>query len=342
MPHRTILAHEQLVMHTQPSVPMKIVATGFGEPDHVLQAVPVEDRPLGKGEVAIQVRAAGVNHADYKRYASPEYTQNAGQKSPEFPLPLGVEAAGVVTAVGEGATGPAGPILPGDEVIAYRILGGYADTIVVPAACVVPKPTRLSWEQAATLMLAGTTAAHTLAAVCARPGQTVLVHGAAGGVGVAVVQLAALEGVRIIGTAGEKGFETLRSYGVESVKYGDGLKERVAALATEGVDAAIDLVGTDEAIDTSLALVVNRARIATVVAFRRAKETGVQALGGSPGQDARGVAIRDAARLRLTALAQAGAFDLKVSRCFPLAKAAEAHRLLAKGDGGGGHMVLIP
>ncbi len=321
---------------------MKIVATGFGEPDDVLQAMPTENRPPGKGEVAIEVRAAGVNHADYKRYSSPEYTRNAGQKPPDFPLPLGVETAGVVTAVGEEANGPAGPILPGDEVIAYRILGGYADRIMVPAACVLPKPTRLSWEQAAALMLAGTTAAHTLAAVCARPGQTVLVHGAAGRVGLAVLQLAAVDGVRVIGTAGEKDFEALRPYGAEPVKYGDGLKERVAALAPEGVDAAIDLVGTDEAIDTSLALVADRSRIATIVAFRLARETGILALGGSPGQDAAGVAIRDAARLRLTALAQAGAFDLKVSRCFPLAQAAEAHRLLAKGGGSGGHMVLIP
>lgn len=321
---------------------MRIVATGFGEPDDVLQAVPTAACPPGKGEVAIQVRAAGVNHADYKRYSSPEYTQNAGQKPPDFPLSLGVEAAGVVTAVGEEATGPAGSILVGDEVIAYRIIGGYADTVVAPATCVVPKPTRLSWEQAATLMLAGTTAAHTLAAVCARPGQTVLVHGAAGGVGLAVVQLAAIDGVRVIGTAGEKDFEALRGYGAEPVKYGDGLRERVAALASKGVDAAIDLVGTGEAIDTSLALVANRSRIATIVAFRRAKETGTQALGGSPGQDATGVAIREAARLRLTALAQAGAFEVKVSRRFPLAQAAEAHRLLAKGGSGGGHLVLIP
>ena len=114
-------------------------------------------------------------------------------------------------------------------------------------------------------------------------------------------------------------------------------------LAPGGVDAAIDLVGTDEAIDTSLALVADRSRIATVVAFRRAKETGIQVLGGSPGQDVTGVAIRDAARLRLTALAQAGAFKVKVFRRLPLAQAAEAHRLLTKGGSdGGGRLVLIP
>ena len=333
-------ACQRTIVNT-PFFTVRIIATGFGEPN-VLRAVPTENGPPAKGEVTIQVRAAGVNHADYKRYSSPEYTQSAGQRPPDFPLLLGVEAAGVVTAVGEEATGPAGPILPGDEVIAYRITGGYADTLVVPAACVVPKPTRLSWEQAAAMMLAGTTAAHTLAAVRARPGQTVLVHGAAGGVGLAAVQLAVLDGVRVIGTAGEKDFETLRGYGAQPVRYGVGLGERVAELAPEGVDAAIDLVGTDEVIDISLAFVADRSRIATIVAFRRAGETCIQALGGSPGQDAAGVAIRDAARLRLTALAQAGVFDLKVSRRFPLAQAAEAHQLLAKGGGGGGHVVLIP
>ncbi len=302
--------------------------------------MPSEPRPPGKGEVTIQIRAAGVNHADYKVYHNPSYRTSHGQKPPTFPLDLGVEAAGVVSAVGEGALGPAGPVAVGDEVIAYRITGAYAEALTVPAATVMPKPTKLSWEQAATMMLAGTTAAHTLAAVRARPGQTVLVHAAAGGVGLAVVQLATLDGIRIIGTAGEKSFEILRGYGAEPVAYGDGLKARVEGLAPDGIDAAIDLVGTDEAVDVSLALVADRSKIATVVAFERAKATGIQALGGSPGQHEAGIAIRDAARLRLTALAQAGAFEVKVSRRFLLAEAAKAHRLLAKG-GGGGHLVLV-
>ena len=289
----------------------------------------------------IRVRAVGVNHVDYKVYNDPLYRTSHGQKPPAFPLELGVEAAGVVTAVGANATGPAGPIVVGDEVIAYRINGSYADVIVVPAASVVPKPTRLSWEQAGVMMLAGTTAAHTLAAVRARPGQTVLVHGASGGVGLSVAQLAGLDGIKIIGTAAEKDFEMLRRYGAHPVQYGEGLRERVSAVSPEGVDAAIDLVGTDEAVNVSLALVADRARIATIVAFKQAEKTGIQTLGGAPGQDAEGIAIRDAARLRLTALAQAGAFEVTVARSFPLAQASEAHRLLSKG-GAGGRIVLRP
>ena len=324
----------------QKDMAREIVAPNFGNPD-VLKTVSTSPRSPGKGEVEIRVQAAGVNHVDYTLYSNPNYMKSHGESAPTFPLKLGVEAAGVVTGVGPQATGPAGPIVLGDEVIAYRITGGYADTIIVSASAVVPKPTKLSWEQAASMMLDGTTAAHTLAAVCARPGQTVLIHGASGGVGLAAVQLAVLEGIKVIGTGGEKSFDRLRHYGAEPVKYGDGLLERVRGIAPNGIDAAIDLIGTDEAINVSLALVSDRSRIATIVAFDRAKETGIQALGGAPGQDATGIAIRNAARLRLTALAQAGAFDVNVARSFPLTKASEAHWLFAKG-GAGGRMVLLP
>ncbi|MEH1840651.1 MAG: NADP-dependent oxidoreductase [Nostoc sp.] len=325
---------------TNAAATVEIVATGFGDPD-VLKAVAINPRSPGRGEVEIQVRAAGVNHVDYKLYSDPEYMKSHGESAPTFPLRLGIEAAGVVTAVGADATGPAGPIVVGDEVIAYRISGAYANTITVSASEVVPKPAQLSWEQAGAMMLDGTTASHVLGAVHARGGQTVLIHGAGGGVGLAAVQLAVLEGVRVIGTASEKNFDALRRYGAEPIKYGDGLLERVRGIATGGIDAAIDLVGTKEAINVSLELVSDRSRIATIVAFDRAKEIGIQALGGAPGQDDEGIAIRNAARLRLTAFAQAGAYDVVVSRSFPLAQAADAHHLLAKG-GAGGRIVLIP
>ncbi len=318
---------------------MKIIATGFGNPDKLEQR-PTESRAPARGEVVVRVMAAGVNPVDRKLYASADYTRSHGAPPPEFPLPLGVEAAGVVTAVGAEANGPAGPVQVGDEVIAYRIKGAYADEIVVPAASIVPKPSKQSWEEAGSMMLIGTTAAHTLAAVRARPGQTVLLHGASGGVGLSVVQLARVEGVHIIGTASEKDFQTLREHGATPVRYGDGLEERVRALAPGGIDAAIDVIGTDEAIDVSLALVEDRSRIATIVAFARARQSGFQALGGSPGQDEVGRMIRDNARLRLTALVEAGAFSNKVTRTVPLADAARAHEMLDKKEGG--RIVLVP
>ena len=231
--------------------------------------------------------------------------------------------------------------MAGDEVIAYRIDGAYADAITVSAAQVVPKPRQLNWEQAASIMLTGTTAVHGLAAIRARTGQTILIHAAAGDVGRSAVQLAALDGINVVGTASEKDFGLLRKYGVTPVKYGEGLLDRVRDVAPQGIDAMLDFTGTDEAADVSLQLVHDRSRIATIVAFDRAKRDHFLAIGSSAGQDPAGVATRNTARLRLTALAQAGAFDVRIAKTSPLAEAAEAHRLLAKGSGGG-HVVLLP
>ena len=317
---------------------MRIVATGYGSPSTMLREVRDEDRSPAAGEIAIDVRAAAVNPKDVKLYADKEYAR-ARDQGTEFPLQLGLEAAGVVTAVGPGASGPLGPIQVGDEVVAYRIEGAYASRILVPASAVVLKPRRLSWAQAGSMSLTGTTALHCLAAVLARPSETILVHAAAGAVGRCVVQLAIIAGAKVIGTASEKDFNTLRAFGATPVAYGKGLQQRVRAAAPGGVVAAVDTAGTDEAIDVSLALVPDRSRIATIVSFERAKRDGFQALGGESGND-EGIKIRDNARYIIAALAQSGALEVHVDRCFPLARAAEAHELMLKG--GAGRLVLTP
>ncbi len=315
-----------------------VVASAFGGPE-VLRVVQVGVASPGPGEVSIAVRAAGVNPVDVKSYAGRE----KGHDESKLPLRLGVEASGVVTAAGPGATGPAGPVAVGDEVIAYRILGAYADTVTVPAAAVVPKPVGLSWETAGAMMLIGTTAIHLLTATGVTDGDTVLIHGVAGGVGAIAAQIAVRDGARVIGTASEDQFDRLRGYGVIPVTYGDGLLDRVrsAAPAPDGVGAAIDTVGTDEAIDVSLAVVSDRRRIATIVAFDRVEGTGIKGLGGSPGSDKGGIEIRDAARLRLTSLVTEGAVRIVMGPSFPLADAAQAHRQVAAG-GTRGRVVLIP
>jgi NADPH:quinone reductase-like Zn-dependent oxidoreductase len=154
------------------------------------------------------------------------------------------------------------------------------------------------------------------------------------------VQLAIADGVRVIGTASTTQHERLRGLGVEPVLYGDGLLERVRTLAPTGVTAAIDLVGTDEAVDVSLALVANRERIATIVASARSSSNGVQALGGGPGADA-GVEIRLAARLELIRRVQAGSLRVFIAATYPLIEAAAAHRQLASGHAHG-KIILIP
>jgi NADPH:quinone reductase len=294
-----------------------VVATAFGGPE-VLAVVEQDAQAPGEREVRMAVRAAGVNPVDWKRYSGAMSTAAA------LPMRLGFEAAGVVTEAGPGAEGPAGPVAAGDEVIAYRIDGGYADAVVVPAAAVVPKPPAMAWEAAGGLMLAGATAFHALAATAVAAGEMVLVHGAAGGVGLMAVQMAVARGAGVIGTASEGHHARLRELGAEPTVYGDGLADRVRALAGAGVDAAIDCVGTQEAVGVSLELVADRDRIASIAAFPHGAQAGIRMLGGGPGADP-GTEIRKAARLELTALAEQGRLTVD-ARAFALDDVAAAHR----------------
>ena len=311
-----------------------VVATEFGGPE-VLSVIDVPVRQPHPGEVLIEVRAAGTNPIDYKQYSG-----MMGHNPDNLPIHPGREAAGVVTEVADGAEGPAGVIGVGDEVVAFRIAGGYAGEIVVPASAVVPKPTTLSFEQASGMMLTGTTAVHGLAVIRAGAGDTVLIHGAAGGVGLMAVQLAADAGARVIGTASEGGHALLRGLGAEPVTYGPGLEERIRAVAPGGVDAAFDTVGGDEALDTSLAVVPDRDRIVTAVASPRAFDAGIKVIGGAPGADP-GADIRDEARLQLVRLAEDGKLRVVVAATYPLAEAAAAHRALATAHTHG-KIILIP
>jgi NADPH:quinone reductase-like Zn-dependent oxidoreductase len=313
---------------------IRVVATAFGGPE-VLEVV---DRPLrapGRNEVSVDARGVGTNPVDYKAYSGEFGTDPA-----RLPIALGNEAAGVVTEVGEAAEGPGGPIGPGDEVILYRIEGAYASHLVVPASSVVPKPSVLTFEEAAGLLVTGSTAVHALTVAAVDDGDTVVVHGASGGVGLMAVQLARNAGARVIATGRKSGHAYLREFGAEPVAYGDGLIERIRALAPDGVDAAIDVAGTDEAIDTSIALVADRQRIVTILAFKRGFELGLQVLGGAPGADP-GTEIRAAARMELVRAAGGGTLKVLVARTYPLVEAAAAHRQLA-----GGHtlgkIVLVP
>ncbi len=316
----------------------QIVATSYGD-ESVLTLVEAQSHLPGPQEVTVEVRAIGVNPVDRKRYSDWKYSQMRGETQHHFPLRLGVEAAGTVVAVGPMAVGPAGPVEVGDEVIAYRIEGAYAEEVTVHASEIVPKPVELSWEQAACVMLTGTTAAHTLAAVAARPRQTILVHGISGSVGRALAQLARFDHVRVVGTASGRTHERLHRYDVDPIDYGPGLTGRARRAAPSGYDAAIDLVGTDEAIDASLELVSDRSRIATVVAFDRARREGFQGLGGSGGLKESGITIRSNARLRLTAFAQAARLDVEIGHVFDFEDVQEAHEMLASG-GLKGHIAL--
>ncbi len=296
-------------------MPRAIVATAFGGPD-VLALVDVPSRAPGAGEVQLAVRAVGVNPIDWRLYSG-SYGANASH----LPMRIGYEAAGVITAVGEGA-----PFAIGDEVIAFRASGTYADELTLAATALTAKPAALDWAQAASLMLAGTTAVHALTATATTSGNTVLVHAGAGGVGVMAIQLARLRGARVIATASEQNHAFVRELGAEPVAYGPGLADRVRAFGAT-IDVALDLVGSDEALDVSTELVADRARIATIAGFARGFSLGIKVLGGAPGADP-GTAIRDAARAELAQLAGSGALRVIIAKTYPLAEAAAAHQAL--------------
>jgi NADPH:quinone reductase-like Zn-dependent oxidoreductase len=306
-----------------------VVAEGYGGPE-VLALQDIELPAPGHGQVLVEVRAAGTNPIDYKLYSG-----YMGRDPAKLPMPIGMEAAGVVVAIGPDATGYTGPLTVGDEVIATVDSGAYAQRLLAKASDVGHKPATLPFDQAAGLLLTGGTAWHLLTNTHVGKGDTVLIHGASGGVGLMAVQLAVARGATVIGTASPARHDQLRSLRAIPVTYGPGLADRVRAIGP--VDVALDLVGSDEALDTSVELVADRTRIATIAGFGRAAELGIAALTGADG----GQAIRDAARPELIALASAGTLEVTVDKSFPLDEAPESHRYLQTGHARG-KVVLVP
>jgi NADPH:quinone reductase-like Zn-dependent oxidoreductase len=290
------------------------------------------DLPAPKtGEVTIEVRAAGMNPADAKHVAK-------GTDPSRLPVAIGYEVAGVIAALGPGTEIASGGGRVGDEVLAFRISGGYASAVTVPASDVFAKPPSLGFPEAANLLLAGCTAAEMLHAANVVSGDTIVLHGASGAVGVSVLQQARHLGAHVIGTASEGRFDVVCRFGGEPVAHGDGLEQRVREAAPDGIDVAFDAVGTDEAVDVSLAVVDDRARIVTIAAKSRADRDGFVALGGSVPESAR---FRDSVRARLVELAGAGELVVPVARTYPLDDAREAVAQLMGGHPGG-KLALIP
>ena len=228
----------------------------------------------------------------------------------------------------------------GDEVIAYRAPGAYAAELLVPAQALLPARRAEHRPQAAGLMLTGATAWHALAVTGVHEGDTVLVHGGAGGVGVMAIQLAAGRGARVVATASPASHDLLRELGAVPVSYGNGLADRVRAAAPQGVDVAVDTAGPEEAVDVSLELVADRRRIVTIAAFARGLDLGIKVIGGAPGADP-GTGIRQAARLGLVQLVRDHRLRVIVTQTFPLTEVAAAHRAIMTGHARG-KIALIP
>lgn len=309
-----------------------MVATAFGGPE-VLRTIESSPGDPGPGNVLVEVRAAAVNPIDWKSYAP-----GPGNDPARLPVRLGLEIAGVVTDVGPSVRW----LSPGDEVVAWHVTGGYASHLEISEQVTCRRPAALDWPAASGLLLAGTTAVHTLSATGTHDGDVVLVHGGSGGVGRMAVQLAVLRGARVIATGSPGTHDDLEALGAVPVAHGPGLLDRVREVerSTGPVTVAIDTVGSDEALDVSVAVVADRLRVATIAGFARAGALGIRALGGGPGADP-GTAVREAARAQLVELAADGSLDVRVARTFPLDAAAEAHRTSREGHARG-KLVLIP
>ncbi|MFB7496687.1 NADP-dependent oxidoreductase [Streptomyces sp. NPDC056161] len=293
-----------------------VVHETFGGPE-VLELREVPEPHAGPGEVRVRVTAAGLNPMDWIIASQPEV---AAQFGISVPSGFGYDFAGVVDEVGASATGFA----VGDRVYGGAQGRAAADFVVVrtPTGATEPlwrTPEGISDEVAATLPVAGMTAAAALAAIGLRSGDTVLVGGAAGGVGVFAVQLAQLAGARVIGTAGQGTFDFLRQFGAEPVAYGPGLADRVRALAPEGVTAAADLFGTETA-EAALALGVPPERISTIAAGPR-PPGGVRTTGGFD-------ASPDAME-RISDAILAGAITVPIAATFPVEEIRDAVTLQA-------------
>ncbi|MEW2287426.1 NADP-dependent oxidoreductase [Streptomyces sp. NPDC047841] len=293
-----------------------------------LEWMELPDPKVAPGEVLVRVKAAGVNPVDWKLA---EGRLDAVMET-GFPLVPGWDVAGVVERVGFDVT----EFAPGDEVFGYvrkdwAQLGAYAELVSAHVRLLAPKPASLTWEEAAGVPLAGLTAYQAVRRVGLQPHETVLVHGAAGGVGSFGVQIATALGARVVATASERNHEFVRSLGAVPVAYGPGLRERVRELAPQGVDAAVDFAGHD-AVDVSLDLLDDPGRLASVVDPEAAAKGGHYVWVRPDRTDL------DA----LAALADESRLTVHVDRVLPLPEAAEAWRVSQGGHTRGKLVLSVP
>jgi NADPH:quinone reductase-like Zn-dependent oxidoreductase len=243
-----------------------------------------------------------------------------------FPYRSGFDAAGVVDQVGAGVTG----VRVGDEVFGMTSMTGRsANADFAVLAGWAAKPGEWSWEEAGGAAGSVETSTRVLDLLGVKDGQTVLVQGAAGAVGTVAIQMAVARGARVIGTASERNHELLRDLGAEPTTYGDGLVERVAELAPDGVDAAFDCAGG--ALPDLIAIVGDPAKVVTIADFDAAAH-GVHMSHSAPDEEA-AASLGGADLIAVhgletaVALAAEGRLRVPVAAAFPLAEVAAAHEL---------------
>ena len=292
----------------------------------VLNVVDVADPVPGPGELLVRVRAAGINPGESKIREGLLHERWPAT----FPSGQGSDLAGVVEAVGVGVDG----FGPGDDVIGFTDdRASQAELVVIDAAHATAKPAGVPWEVAGALFVAGATASAASRAVNPAEGDTVVVSGAAGGVGSLTVQLVLRTGATVIGLASEPNHEWLRGHGVIPVTYGDGVADRIREAAPGGVDAFIDTVGPPY-VELALELGVDPDRIDTIADFAAVARHGVKAEGNAAGASAQTLA-------ELAALIDQGALEMPIAATYPLDRVRDAYAEL-EGNHTRGKIVLEP
>jgi NADPH:quinone reductase-like Zn-dependent oxidoreductase len=291
----------------------------------VLSLVDVPQPVPGPGQVLVRVNAAGINPGEAKIRDGALHARFPAV----FPSGQGSDLAGVVAETGPGVTG----VTAGDEVIGYTDnRSSQAELALVEAENLTAKPAAVPWEVAGSLFVAGTTAYAAVRAVALTSGDTVVVSGAAGGVGSIAVQLARRAGATVIGLAGEANHEWLAGHGVIPVSYGDGVADRIRDAAGK-VDAFIDTFGAGY-VELALELGVEPSRIDTIVSFDAVGRYGVKAEGNAAGASA-------STLTELAELIAAGELEVPIAATYPLAEVRDAYQRLADGHLRG-KIVLLP
>jgi len=291
-------------------MPKAVRYDGYGGID-VLYVADVERPVPGPGQVLVEVKAVAINPGEaYVREGRYHDRWPA-----TFPSGQGSDLAGVVAGVGAGVEGFA----VGDEVIGYTDnRSSQAEYALVGSGDLTHKPAGVSWEAAGSLYVAGSTAWAAVRAVSLQPGDTLVVSGAAGGVGSIAVQLAVHAGARVIGLASGAHHDWLRGHGVIPVSYGPGVADRIREASGGRVDAFIDTFG-DGYVDLALELGVPKERIDTIIDFAAAAKYGVKTDGNAVGGSAATLA-------ELAGLIDKGVLEIPIAKVYPLAEVQEAYR----------------
>jgi NADPH:quinone reductase-like Zn-dependent oxidoreductase len=297
----------------------------YGNVD-VLRVVQVERPRPGPRQVLVQVKAAGINPGE----ATIRKGLLHAQWPATFPSGQGSDLAGIVAELGAGVEG----ISVGDEIIGFTDRrASQAEYVVVDADHLVRRPSHVSWEAAGALFVAGTTAYAAIQAVSIQPGETLVVSGAAGGVGSLAVQLGVHAGARVIGLASEPNHAWLTARKVIPLSYGEGIADRIRAASGGKVHAFIDTFGPPY-VELAIELGVAPERIDTIINFADAKKYGTKTAGNA--------AAANAGVLRkLAGLIDQGLLEVPIAKVYPLDQVRDAYRALEERHTRG-KIVLLP